>query len=133
MKNEQEKSSHRHYFIAVIGIILLCAAIYYLRSCGNAGTEEGNSDTGRTADRIGSGIECSIESNREFQSQLSDAEKSADGITTSIERSTETVNAAKETAYSLDDNLNAAEAAIRKCQSIIADIERRNEERTQEP
>ena len=130
--NEQEKSSNRHYFVAAIGIILLCAVIY-LRSCGNAGTEEGNSDTGRTADRLGSGIEYSIESNREFQSQLSDAEKSADGIAESIARSTETVNAAKETANSLDDNLNAAEAAIRKCQSIIADVKSANERGAQEP
>lgn len=132
MKNEQEKSSNRHYFIAAIGIILLCAVVY-LRSCGNAGTEKGNSDTGRTVNVLGSGIECSIESNREFQSQLSDAEKSADGIAESIERSTETVNAAKETANSLDDNLNTAEAAIRKCQSIIADIKGTNERGTQKP
>ena len=32
MKNEQEKSSNRHYFIAAIGIVLLCALA--LRSCG---------------------------------------------------------------------------------------------------
>lgn len=129
MQNDKEKSINRNHLIVALGVAILCAII--LRSCG-AGTE-GCSDTDRTINDTGSRIEQSLQSNQQFQSGIRDAETTTDRLTNSLDRGAETVSEAAGTVTSLESNIDIAADAIRKCQSIIADVKRRNEERSQEP
>ena len=128
MKNEQEKSNNRLYIGIVIVALAFCAA-YFLRSFGN----EGGSNTDRAAEQLGGGIEQSLQSKRELQDGIGNATETVDRLADVLDRSETTVDAAKGTAESLDRNLETAADAVGKCQRIVTDIKRRNEERTPEP
>ena len=127
--NEQEKSSNRLYYYAAVAIVVLGACYFLFGS----GAGEGCSDTDRTINDTGSRIEQSLQSNQQFQSGIRDAETTTDRLTNSLDRGAETVSEAAGTVTSLESNIDIAADAIRKCQSIIADVKHRNEERAQEP
>ena len=127
--NEQEKSSNRLYYYAAVAIVVLGACYFLFGS----GAGEGLYNYSDRTDELGSRIEQGAASNRELQSQISGATATADKITDSINRSEAAVSDAARTAESLDGDIDIAADAIRKCQSIIADVKHRNEERAQEP
>lgn len=126
--NEQEKSSNRLYYIAVIIVVL--SACYFL-FCGGAG--EGLYNYSDRADELGSRIKQSVQSNRELQSQIDGATATTDKITDSINRSEAAVSDAARTAESLDGDIDIAADAITKCQRIVNGIKQRNEAAAAQP
>lgn len=128
MQNEKKEPSNRLYIGIIVGALAVCAAIF-LRSCG----QNGGDGADRAADRVRGGIEQSVESNRELQSQISGAAATAGNLASSLDRSAAAVEEAAGTAASLDRDFEAAADAISKCQRIVDDIKRRNETGTAQP
>ena len=127
--NEQEKSSNRLYYYAVIAIVVLGACYFLFGS----GAGEGLYNYSDRADELGSRIEQGAASNRELQSQISGATATADKITDSINRSEAAVSDAARTAESLDGDIDIAADAIAKCQRIVNGIKQRNEAAAAQP
>lgn len=127
--NEQEKSSNRLYYYAVIAIVVL-GACYFL-FCG--GTGEGLYNYSDRADELGSRIEQGTESNTKLQEQLGGAESTADEITGSINAGTSAIADAERTTGTITNDIDIAADAITKCQRIVNGIKQRNEAAAAQP
>ena len=116
--NEKTVKNRNYFYIVVLGVLLF--AIYNLFCAGIH-------DNGAGVDNVRGGIEQGTESNTKLQEQLGGAESTADEIEGSINAGTSAIADAERTAGTITSDIETAEDAIAKCQSIVNEIKQRNE------
>lgn len=117
--NEVKSFINRHNLVCYAVVIAICVGL-----CWAVGHRNRVYDNGITTDTVRQQIGAASSQQHEISAGIEDAQNTASGIKTGVERSEAAVDRAASTADDIERTIEDQRAIIRECQSILGDVRR---------